>query len=196
GLVERRPTGMKEGLQRLVQLLDSDIEVVDAAGVGEELLLNFGGSQQDDIAVVVIRIPETRRGGATGTGGPRQRRWQLPIETSSVRRARRVLRQTARAWGLHDTSQEELVVSELVSNAVLHGLGRIELRIVDTGEGLRMEVYDANPAPPRWQEARTTSVGGFGLHIVEQLAEWGWRPMIEGKVVWARMRPRSATITH
>jgi len=82
----------------------------------------------------------------------------------------------------------ELVVSELVANAVLHGWGHVALRLFDTGDGLRIEVEDANPAPPVITEGHANGVGGYGVQIIERLADWGWRPSGEGKIVWAKLR--------
>ena len=77
----------------------------------------------------------------------------------------------------------------LVANAVLHGWGHVVLRLFDTGEGLRIEVEDANPAPPVTTDGHPGRVGGYGMRIVERLAEWGWHPSGTGKLVWARVRP-------
>jgi anti-sigma regulatory factor (Ser/Thr protein kinase) len=90
---------------------------------------------------------------------------------------------------MDDAANAELVVSELVANAVLHGWGRVTLRLHDTGEGLRIEVEDSNPTPPVATEGHPGRIGGFGMRIVERLADWGWRPSRGGKVVWARLRP-------
>jgi hypothetical protein len=98
--------------------------------------------------------------------------------------------QTCAAWGIPGASSAELVVSELVANAVMHGWGHVVLRLFDTGEGLRIEVEDANPAPPVTTDGHPGRIGGFGMRIVERLGDWGWRPSGEGKLVWARVRPQ------
>jgi two-component sensor histidine kinase len=95
---------------------------------------------------------------------------------------------TCQAWGLTCGASAELVVSELVANAVLHGWGHVLLRLDDTEDGLRIEVEDANPAPPVTTDGHRGRVGGFGMQIVERLADWGWRPAGTGKVVWAKIR--------
>ena len=96
---------------------------------------------------------------------------------------------TCAAWDIPGGQSAELVVSELVANAVMHGWGHVVLRLFDTGEGLRIEVEDANPAPPVTTDGHPGRVGGFGMRIVERLGDWGWRPSGEGKLVWARVRP-------
>ncbi|WP_434056381.1 SpoIIE family protein phosphatase [Georgenia sunbinii] len=186
GLVERRDRTMRDGVQRLAEVA-ADIVAPDAAGVGEEVLLRLADAPEDDIAVVVVRIPDVLGDLARAWTGPRQRRWQMPADPQTIGRARKLVLRTCAAWGLEDTAAVELVVSELVSNAVMHGWGRVDLRLQDTGDGLRIEVEDANPAPPVQRDGRVGRVGGFGLHIIARLADWGWRPTATGKVVWARV---------
>ncbi|GAA1644767.1 ATP-binding SpoIIE family protein phosphatase [Georgenia ruanii] len=190
GLIERRDRPMRAGLEALKELA-GQVHAPDAAGVGEELLW-LADAPEDDVAMVVIRVPGGPEGEVDGAA-PRQRRWQLPMDASSIGRARHAVRRTCRAWGMQEVAAAELVISELMANAVMHGWGRIGLRLQDTGDGLRIEVEDANPAPPITRERSASRVGGFGMHIVDRLADWGWRPTPTGKVVWARLRsqPRS-----
>ncbi|MEK8226193.1 ATP-binding protein [Oerskovia sp. M15] len=68
-------------------------------------------------------------------------------------------------------------------------VGHLALRLFDTGDGLRVEVEDSNPAPPVSTDGHVHRMGGFGMQIVERLADWGWRPAGSGKLVWARLRP-------
>ncbi|WP_182112824.1 MULTISPECIES: SpoIIE family protein phosphatase [unclassified Actinotalea] len=195
GLIERRDRTLRDGLGALVDAA-ALVGATDAAGVGEELLARLADGPEDDVAVVVVRVPGpvTRPAGspdapAAATGVPRRRRWSMPSDSASIARARHAVTRTCEAWGLPDARAAELVVSELVANAVLHGWGHLALRLFDTGEGLRIEVEDANPAPPVTTEGHHGRVGGYGMQIVERLADWGWRPSGAGKVVWARVRP-------
>ncbi|MFD1716251.1 ATP-binding SpoIIE family protein phosphatase [Georgenia deserti] len=189
GLVERRDRSMRRGLEELVRLTES-IRGPDAAGIGEELL-QLADAPEDDIAVVVIRVPGGE--GAESQDAPRRRRWQIPADPSAISRARQEVRQACEVWQVSDAAAAELVVSELVSNAVMHGRGQIGLRLQALGDGgLRIEVEDGNPAPPVTREQHTSRVGGYGMHIVDRLADWGWRPTPGGKVVWARMRHHAA----
>ncbi|TRW46476.1 SpoIIE family protein phosphatase [Georgenia yuyongxinii] len=188
GLLERRDRPMRAGLEALRDLC-ARVHAPDAAGVGEELL-QLADAAEDDVALVVIRVP----GGSEGevdVAAPRRRRWQLPVDAASIGRARHAVRRACAAWGIEDVAAAELVISELTANAVMHGWGRIGLRLQDTGDGLRIEVEDANPAPPITRERSTGRVGGFGMHIVDRLADWGWRPTPSGKVVWARLRSQT-----
>ncbi|GEN80364.1 SpoIIE family protein phosphatase [Actinotalea fermentans] len=188
GLIERRDRTLRDGLDALARI-GAGTRGTDAAGVGEELLSRLADAPEDDVAVVVVRIPDP---GAepTGNGAPRRRRWSLPSEPASIARARHAVVRTCQAWGIEGAASAELVVSELVANAVMHGWGHVVLRLYDTGDGLQIEVEDANPAPPVATDGHPGRVGGFGMRIVERLGEWGWRPSGEGKLVWARVRPQ------
>jgi hypothetical protein len=188
GLIERRDRRLRDGLDALVETA-ADFGRQDAAGVGEDLLSRLADSPEDDVAVVVVRIPDPDGDGPGEGVSARSRRWTLPSEPASIGRARQAVLRTCGAWGIEGGSSAELVVSELVANAVLHGWGNLHLRLFDTGDGLRIEVEDANPAPPVTTDGHVGRVGGYGMRIVERLADWGWRPAGSGKLVWARVRP-------
>ena len=183
GLVERRDRPVHDGVARLGTVMLAASGETDAAGVGEQVLRQFAAPPEDDVAVVVIRVPgpdaEQRRGGLF-------RRWRLAPAADSVRRARKLVTEACTSWE-RDPAVVELIVSELVANAVVHGQGRVLLRIQDTGDGVRIEVEDGNPVPPTHLEPHAARVGGYGMQIVERLADWGWRPSGPGKVVWAKV---------
>ena len=190
GLIERRARPMKAGLEQLLEVC-SALEDVDAAGVGERLLAALGDFPEDDLALVVVRVPVPGHQTVAGTG-QRLRRWQLPGESSSIPRARALTLQVCELWGLDVAREAELAVSELVANAVLHGYGPVGLRLRED-DGLLIEVEDANPMPPEQVDGHAGRTGGFGMTIVATFAEWGWRPEGSSKIVWARVRePRSA----
>ncbi|WP_251096480.1 SpoIIE family protein phosphatase [Streptomyces sp. Caat 7-52] len=78
----------------------------------------------------------------------------------------------------------ELIVSELVTNAVRYGSPPLELRLI-LDRTLTCEVSDAGASAPHLRHARTTDEGGRGLFIVAQLAEaWGARYSAEAKTIW------------
>lgn len=84
-----------------------------------------------------------------------------------------------------------VVVSELVTNAVLHGGTEVEVLVDLRDDGVRLEVRDGDPShPPVPREPSPRAVGGRGLGIVDALAdEWGWqRTGEDGKVVWCELR--------
>lgn len=187
GLIERRDRTLREGLEALVELV-GPLGGMDAAGVGEELLTRLGDAPEDDVAVVVVRVPDPSAPAAVDEGG-RRRRWALPSEPGSISRARHAVLRACEAWGIPGRQSAELVVSELVANAVLHGWGHLVLRLYDVGGALRIEVEDANPAPPVSVDGHEGRVGGYGMRIVERLARWGWEATAHGKVVWAVVDP-------
>lgn len=91
------------------------------------------------------------------------------------------------------SGEAELVVSELLTNALVHARGAAVLRADLRSSSLRLEVRDTSPAAPVAHEPRGP-LGGYGLHIVEALSTgWGWRPTPTGKTVWVELRrgPRS-----
>nr|WP_232014261.1 ATP-binding SpoIIE family protein phosphatase [Cellulomonas fimi] len=187
GLIERRDRGLRDGLAALAGVA-SRVTARDAAGIGEELLSRLADHPEDDVAVVVVRVPDPRDH-LERARSPRRRRWSLPNEPGSIGRARHAVVRTCQAWEIPDAANAELVVSELVANAVLHGYGHVSLQLYDTGDGLRIEVEDGNPAPPVTTDGHPGRVGGFGMQIVERLADWGWRQSRGGKLVWAKVRP-------
>jgi PAS domain S-box-containing protein len=121
--------------------------------------------------------------------------WDLPADPAVVAEARsRAVRQLD-AWGLEDISfTTELLVSELVTNAIRHAHQPIQLRIILDG-ALSCEVSDGSSSVPQLRRADRYDEGGRGLMLVAQLAErWGTRHTSSGKVIWAQQslpgRPR------
>lgn len=190
GLIERRDRSLRDGLTALVDAAER-VTATDAAGIGEELLARLADAPEDDVAVVVVRVPDPGTDSTISTMSPRSRRWLLPSEPASIGRARHAVLRTCQVWEIGDVANAELVVSELVANGVLHGWGHIALRLFDTGDGLRIEVEDSNPAPPVTTDGHANRMGGYGMQIVERLADWGWRPSGTGKLVWAKVRESS-----
>lgn len=81
-----------------------------------------------------------------------------------------------------------LVVSELVTNAVVHGDGDITLSLAVEGDAVEVEVADQDPALPTPVDAPVDAAAGRGLLLVSRLAQdWGVRPHGSGKVVWAQL---------
>lgn len=110
-----------------------------------------------------------------------------------VPRARRHLRRELATWGLHDLSDTaELVLSELITNAVRHACPprghRIATRYQPVADGVRIEVHDANETWPEVRKADDEEESGRGLALVDALTASRWgvaeRDGI-GKLVWA-----------
>lgn len=89
-------------------------------------------------------------------------------------------------WGLDESAfATELLLSELVTNAVRYGTAPIRVRLIHD-RTLICEVHDASSTAPRMRHAASTDEGGRGLFLVAQLSQaWGTRYTTEGKVIWA-----------
>ncbi|GHB48650.1 hypothetical protein GCM10010377_44500 [Streptomyces viridiviolaceus] len=116
--------------------------------------------------------------------------WTLPSEDSVVATARRLVAQQLTVWNLSEASfDSELIVSELVTNAIRYGEGPIRLRLILDQGRLLSEVTDAGSAAPHVRRARESDEGGRGLHIVMHLSSrWGVRHSRQGKTIWSEQR--------
>ncbi|MFC8348210.1 SpoIIE family protein phosphatase [Streptomyces sp. NPDC057280] len=116
----------------------------------------------------------------------RRAAWRLDASPSAVAVARRRTREQLAAWGLKGETADDtqLIVSELVTNAVRYGTPPIELRLIHD-RTLTCEVRDAGSASPRLRHAGVVEEGGRGLFIIAQLAQtWGTRYTASGKTIW------------
>ncbi|GAA2528579.1 MULTISPECIES: SpoIIE family protein phosphatase [Streptomyces] len=132
----------------------------------------------DDVALLMARTKRLAPG--------RVAVWALPADPAVVAEARRsATRQLAR-WGLDELAfTTELVVSELVTNALRHAAGPVRLRLIHE-RSLVCEVFDGGATTPHVRHPRATDEGGRGLLLVSQLAQrWGTRFVAEGKIIWA-----------
>lgn len=114
-------------------------------------------------------------------------RTELPPDESSVRTARGITRRHLTIWGRAAHSEAaELLVSELVTNAVRHAPGGpIRLTLTLRPAGLRGEVEDAGADLPLIRPSSAEDESGRGLLLVEHIAtRWGCRPSGGGKAVW------------
>ncbi|MFF3936482.1 SpoIIE family protein phosphatase [Streptomyces phaeofaciens] len=176
GLVESRDHPLDEGLQAFVgALTDPSSPLEDVCDHVLNTLDTHHG--EDDIALLMARV----QGLPTESVGD----WTLPREPRSVGRAREYARGQLLSWDLEplvDTT--ELLVSELVTNALRYGEGEIRLRLL-LDRTLVCEVWDAGLVQPRRRRARDTDEGGRGLQLVGLLsAAWGSRRTPRGKTVW------------
>ncbi|MEU5886359.1 SpoIIE family protein phosphatase [Streptomyces sp. NPDC047461] len=176
GLVESRDHPLDEGLQAFVGALTDPAQPLE--DVCDHVLNTLDSHHgEDDIALLMARVqglPEDSVGD-----------WTLPREPRSVGRAREYARTRLLAWDLEplvDTT--ELLVSELVTNALRYGEGEIRLRLL-LDRTLVCEVWDSGLVQPRRRRARDTDEGGRGLQLVGLLsAAWGSRRTPRGKTVW------------
>ncbi|MEU2926921.1 SpoIIE family protein phosphatase [Streptomyces sp. NPDC007251] len=117
----------------------------------------------------------------------------LPADPAVVSEARAFASDLLAAWGLEEMAfTTELVVSELVTNAIRYGKSPIQLRMI-LQSNVTCEVSDASGTAPHLRRARAFDEGGRGLFLVAQLTErWGTRHNREGKVIWAEQLTPSA----
>ncbi|MEV5955179.1 SpoIIE family protein phosphatase [Streptomyces sp. NPDC051987] len=132
----------------------------------------------DDIALLVAR---TR-----ALPADRIAVWDLAADPSLVSEVRSAALRRLADWGLQESAfAAELVLSELVTNAIRHGSGPVRVRLL-YGRTLICEVSDHSNTAPHLRRAATTDEGGRGLFLVAQLTRsWGTRYLGEGKVIWA-----------
>lgn len=111
----------------------------------------------------------------------------LAEEMGSISVARQVAQDAMTAWGYRGRREDVLlVVSELVTNALVHGRGEPVLRVIGGSRRIRVEVGDASEEPPRPRNPGPSD--GWGLHVVRKLGSgWGTSFQEGGKVVWCEL---------
>ncbi|WP_406137543.1 SpoIIE family protein phosphatase [Streptomyces anulatus] len=177
GLIEGADKDLGRGMERLgraVSRIGMPLEDLCPAVVKELLPV----PQPDDIALLLAR---THRLSPEHLAS-----WDVPVDPAAVGETRAKVSRRLEAWGLEDLSMTtELIVSELVTNAIRYGAGPVRLRLLFQS-ALTCEVSDASNTSPRLRHARTTDEGGRGLFLVAQLAHrWGTRYTPQGKIIWA-----------
>lgn len=111
---------------------------------------------------------------------------RLPPDHVAASKARRFVSETLRTWGFDEAiSDAELLVSELVTNAVLHARSATRVTLERKGRTLRISVYDDSPVQPRPRDYGPEAVTGRGLLLVQRIAKsWGVDLDGAGKSVW------------
>jgi PAS domain S-box-containing protein len=177
GLVETRDQDIDIGMHRLATVLAQPgrpLEELCSAAV-DTLPVK---PPCDDVTLLLAR---------TRTLSPSQvASWDLPTDPAVVSTARSLALRQLTEWGLQDlATTTELIVSELVTNAIRHGTGPICLRLI-RHQVLTCEVSDTSNSLLRLRHARTTDESGRGLFLVGQLSHRrGTRYTTDGKIVWA-----------
>ncbi|MGW7005830.1 SpoIIE family protein phosphatase [Streptomyces sp. NPDC054933] len=140
----------------------------------------------DDVAFLVARTHALR--------GDNVATWDLTCEPAAVGHARLIAGRQLADWDLDELSfTTELIVSELVTNAIRYGSEPISLRLIRDVH-LICEVSDGSNTSPHLRRARSNDEGGRGLFLVAQFAQrWGTRYTSDGKTIWAeQLLPESA----
>ncbi|WP_349637036.1 SpoIIE family protein phosphatase [Streptomyces sp. RerS4] len=177
GLVEERGRDISEGLEVLREALSRPGRDPDesCAAVLDRLLPE---RPADDVALLIAR---------TRTLGPdRVAQWEVPFQPDAVGTIRNEAARQLEAWDLGELGfATELILSELITNALRHGSAPVRVRLLHDHH-LTCEVWDGSSIAPHLRYAATTDEGGRGLFLVAQLSEhWGTRYTPYGKVIWA-----------
>jgi hypothetical protein len=178
GLVESRGRDISDGLARLQETFGPGSPERSLEDLCKSALDGvYADHERDDIAVLIARLSRV----------PEEMRevWTLPPRLTSVRRARELIAEPMTRWGLDELLPvTELLVSELVTNAIRYSQGDVTLRLVNE-RALVCEVLDNSAALPRLRQANSDDENGRGLQVVRQLSSrWGARRTPSGKVVW------------
>jgi anti-sigma regulatory factor (Ser/Thr protein kinase) len=109
----------------------------------------------------------------------------VPSVPCSVAQLRRFAVQACRDIGPDLRDIVALLVSEVATNALVHGCGEVRLRVLASPGRLRVEVEDGSTVLPQPRQAGPEAEGGRGLALVDALASaWGTQGTVDGKVVW------------
>ncbi|MFF5362905.1 SpoIIE family protein phosphatase [Streptomyces scabiei] len=180
GLVESADIDVEDGLDHLA----AELAAADPAhlGVVADTLLG-GANRDDDVALLLVRYDGMAL-------RPQRENWSVWRVPQAVGQARRYTRRVLRRWGVESTADTVLlVVSELVTNALVHTDGRVRLDLTLLADRLRVAVADSSPRTP----AKPTVIGweatgGRGILLVEAMSSaWGTVPVSGGKQVWAEI---------
>ncbi|WP_338894524.1 SpoIIE family protein phosphatase [Streptomyces sp. TG1A-60] len=180
GLVESSDVDVEDGLDHLA----GELSAADPAhlGVVADTLLR-GANRDDDVALLLMRYDGMAL-------RPQRENWSVWRLPQAVGQARRHTRRVLRAWGIQSEADAVLlVVSELVTNALVHTDGQVRLDLTLLADRLRVAVADSSPRTP----IKPTSIGweatgGRGILLVESTASsWGTLPVSGGKQVWAEI---------
>ncbi|MEV6113272.1 SpoIIE family protein phosphatase [Streptomyces sp. NPDC052109] len=180
GLVEDRSRDLDVGMELLRRSLAGHPDRAPeetCRAVLEDLLPE---RPTDDIALLIARtrvLPPERVAD-----------WDVPGDPAAVSGMRAAVSEKLAEWGLSELGfGMELVLSELITNAIRYGSDPIHVRLIHD-RTLICEVADGSSTSPHLRYAATTDEGGRGLFLVAQLAErWGTRYTPQGKVIWAEL---------
>jgi PAS domain S-box-containing protein len=176
GLVETRDRDIDQGLTDLCRILEQPAESLDAAcDTATASLLD--ANPTDDVALLLARTRTFSSDQVTS--------WDVPAYPAAVESARRFAAEQLTAWGFAGAEfLTELVVSEMVTNAIRHGAPPIQLRLI-RDRTLVCEVSDGSSTAPHLRRARVFDEGGRGLLLIAQLTQsWGTRQTPTGKTIW------------
>lgn len=185
GLVETPATDIEQQIAALASELSrsfgSACSLEAAADRAVAALLPDAAGHNDDVTLLLVRLP------------PAPLAWactELPSEPCAAAVGRRFLTVTLAAWNCSEALDDaRLLTSEVLTNAICHASGPIQLRVRRGTDELTVEVTDRSPQPPQPRCAEAGDESGRGLLLVDTLADsWGTRPVDPGKTIWFTLR--------
>ncbi|MFC3577448.1 SpoIIE family protein phosphatase [Streptomyces yaanensis] len=177
GLITSRDRDLDHGLVELRRALARPSPSLER--LSDSVLESMSsGRRTDDVALLLVRPRMLDENQVAD--------WEVACEPAAVAEVRRKVADRLAAWGLEeDGFVTELVVSELVTNAIRYAAGPIRLRLIRERR-LVCEVSDESSTAPHLRRARDFDEGGRGLFLVAQLTQrWGTRYTGDGKTIWA-----------
>ncbi|MBD3930635.1 SpoIIE family protein phosphatase [Streptomyces chumphonensis] len=177
GLVEDRDRDIDAGIALLRTTLADPADRTPEETCEAVFARMLPDHRRDDIALLVARTRLLDRS--------RIAEWDVPLDPAAVAGVRAACTRRLADWGLEDIAfTTELVLSELLTNAIRYGSAPIHVRLLYE-RTLICEVSDGSSTSPHLRRAAITDEGGRGLFLVAQLAQrWGTRYTPTGKVVW------------
>ncbi|WP_254885648.1 SpoIIE family protein phosphatase/ATP-binding protein [Streptomyces sp. NA02950] len=179
GLIEKRDRDIDIGLELLRDALSHPGRTPEESctAVLDALLPD---RPSDDIALIVARTRVLEQG--------RIANCEVPSDPAHVAEVRAAVARKLAEWELGDVAfTTELILSELITNAIRYATGPIRVRLL-CDRSLICEVSDTSSTSPHLRYAATTDEGGRGLFLVSQFADrWGTRYTTDGKVIWAEL---------
>lgn len=184
GLVEDPAASIDDGIGRLKDMVREVHPWDDLQQTTSRVVADLApqGRLRDDVTLLLARMTG-RRSQDTAT-------WQLPARDDTAARARARASSLLQRWHTSDQAQDSalLVISELVTNAVLFGTEPVTVRLVKAGCRLTCEVGDTGNGRPRLRRSDVLDDSGRGLHVIHKLTtRWGVRWTSTGKAVWAEL---------
>ena len=188
------PDEMKIGLlDQVLDLVDQDRPELRGrllAQLSGELLLVGGVERRDSILAELRQLMDTSTRRLA-------RHEDLPPQASSAGRARRIMVEVLEEAGLEELADiAVLLVSEMVTNAVLHAATEVGLTVVADDGSLRVEVRDGSSVRPGIRHYEDEATTGRGVGLVELLAtDWGVEAEPDGKTVWFTLGTDAPTLS-
>ncbi|GGN20012.1 hypothetical protein GCM10011578_050210 [Streptomyces fuscichromogenes] len=192
GLVDQGPGGADQGIRELTDALAEACR--GNRPLGETSCTVMAGasrpSPRDDMALLLAR---TRRLLAADIAA-----WDFPDDPAAVAEARSAVAARLDSWGLDElTFTTELIVSELVTNAIRYARGAVGLRLFHDDATLVCEVSDSSSTQPRLRRAQVQDEGGRGLYLVAQPSKrWGSRYHHRGKTIYLSVLGHRHIVDH